>query len=136
MLKANKGVFMISFLCKLTDANTPTLERVADHVQHVGDRIGYDYVGIGSDFDGMMEGPLGLEDVSKFPLLIAELLRRGVPDDNVRKMLGLNVLRVLDMVGEVSAKMKKKPVGILHDEIEPMWDENIRNDVKRVRGLV
>jgi membrane dipeptidase len=135
MLKTNGGVFMISFLRKLTDPDCPTLERVADHIQHVGGRIGYEHVGIGSDFDGMMEGPDGLEDVSKFPLLIAELLSRGVPEQSVRDLAGLNVLRVLDAVDKVSAEMKADKVEMMQDVIEPVWDEELRADVKRVRGV-
>ncbi len=55
---------------------------------------GIDHIGIGSDFDGG-GGVAGLEDVSKYPFLTAELLRRGYSDDEVRKILGLNVLRVM-----------------------------------------
>src|SRR6201999_1406615 len=128
LLKANNGVFMISFLRKLTDADEPTLGRVADHIQHVGERIGYEHVGIGSDFDGTMQTPSGLEDVSKFPLLIAELLRRGVPEKSIYGLVGLNVLRVLDFVDEVTAKMKKEKTEMLHDVIEPLWDEKLRNE--------
>lgn len=136
MLKANNGVFMISFLRKLTDANHPTLERVADHIQHVGERIGYKHVGIGSDFDGTMLTPSGLEDVSKFPLLIAELLRRGVPEQSIQDLVGLNVLRVLDAVDEVSVKMIQEKEEMLHDVIESVWDEEIRNEVKQARGVL
>jgi membrane dipeptidase len=136
MLTANGGVFMVSFLCKLTDANHPTLERVADHIQYVGERIGYEHVGIGSDFDGMMHAPTGLEDVSKFPRLIAELLRRGVPEESVKLVAGLNVLRILDAVEEVSAGMKRAKVEMLHDIIEEMWDERTRNQVRQVRGVL
>lgn len=136
MLKANNGVFMISFLRKLTDANQPTLERVADHIQHAGKRIGYKHVGIGSDFDGTMLTPSGLEDVSKFPLLIAELLRRGVPDQSIQDLVGLNVLRVVDAVDEVSVTMTKEKEGMLHDVIESVWDEEIRNEVKQARGVL
>ncbi|KAH6603983.1 hypothetical protein Trco_007429 [Trichoderma cornu-damae] len=135
MLKINGGVFMVSFLRKLTDASDPTLRRVADHIQHVGERIGYEHVGIGSDFDGTMQTPVGLEDVSKFPSLVAELLRRGLSDESVQCILGLNVLRVLDEVQSVSATMVKEGVEILHDFVEPIWDEQIREEVKRVRGV-
>ncbi|RYP29371.1 hypothetical protein DL767_006757 [Monosporascus sp. MG133] len=135
MLKVNGGVFMITFLRKLTDADQPTLERVADHVQHVGDRIGYKHVGIGSDFDGTMQTASGLEDVSKFPMLIADLLRRGVPEQSIRDLVGLNVLRVLDAVEEVSVRMKKGEEKMLHDVFEPIWDEKTREEVKQVRGV-
>ncbi|KAF3074448.1 Dipeptidase 1 [Trichoderma lentiforme] len=136
MLKINGGVFMVSFLRKLTDANNPTLSRVADHIQYVGEKIGYEHVGIGSDFDGVMQTPLGLEDVSKFPFLIAELLMRGISEPSIKGIVGLNVLRVLDEVQNVSEMMKEKGVEMLHDWIEPIWDEQVREEVKRVRGVV
>jgi membrane dipeptidase len=72
-----------------------TLAQVADHIQHIRDVAGIDHVGLGSDFDGITEVPVGLEDVSKFPDLIAELLRRGWTDLDVKKVAGLNALRVL-----------------------------------------
>lgn len=136
MVKANGGVFMITFLRKLTDPSHPTLEKVADHIQHVGERIGYEHVGIGSDFDGTMQTPDGLEDVSTFPLLIAELLRRGVSEESVRDLVGLNILRVLDAAERVSARMREEKQEILQDVIEPVWDNKIRDEVKRVRGIV
>ena len=136
MLKVNNGVFMISFIRKLTDPDQPTLNRVVDHIQHVGERIGYQHVGIGSDFDGVMETTQGLEDVSRFPFLVAELLRRGVPENLVRDIVGPNVLRVLDAVEGVSARMIKGKEEILQDVIEPIWDEKIRNEVKQVRGIL
>jgi membrane dipeptidase len=72
-----------------------TLAQVADHVDHIRRVAGADHVGLGSDFDGIATVPAGLEDVSKFPDLIAELLRRGWSEQDVRKLLGLNVLRVM-----------------------------------------
>jgi membrane dipeptidase len=70
-----------------------TLAQVADHVEHVRKVAGVDHVGIGSDFDGIEEGPVGLEDVSKFPNLFAELARRGWSDGDLRKLAGENLLR-------------------------------------------
>ncbi|EGR53015.1 uncharacterized protein TRIREDRAFT_103119 [Trichoderma reesei QM6a] len=136
LLRTNGGVFMVSFLRKLTDADEPTLARVADHIQHVGERIGYEHVGIGSDFDGTMQTPDGLEDVSRFPFLIAELLRRGVPDESVKDLAGRNVLHVMDEVQRVSAELMRNDAKMLHDDIEPIWDEKVREEVKRVRGIV
>lgn len=72
-----------------------TLAQVADHIEHIRQIAGVDYVGLGSDFDGIDEVPVGLEDVSKFPDLIAELLRRGWSELDVKKVAGLNALRVL-----------------------------------------
>ena len=72
-----------------------TMQQVADHVDHIRRVAGVDHVGIGSDFDGISSVPVGLEDVSKFPELLAELLRRGWSDEDVKKVAGLNILRVI-----------------------------------------
>jgi membrane dipeptidase len=72
-----------------------TLQQVADHIEHIRDVAGVDHVGLGSDFDGISTVPTGLENVSKFPDLVAELLRRGWKPEDVKKLVGLNVLRVL-----------------------------------------
>jgi len=72
-----------------------TLAQVADHMEHLRQVAGVDHVGLGSDFDGISSVPVGLEDVSKFPDLIAELLRRGWTAADVRKVAGLNILRVM-----------------------------------------
>jgi membrane dipeptidase len=69
---------------------------------------GPDHVGIGSDFDGITTVPVGLEDVSKYPALTAELLRRGWPDTDIRKALGLNVLRVMRNAEGVAARLQKE----------------------------
>lgn len=72
---------------------------VADHIDHVRDLVGIDHVGLGSDYDGVGPTlPVGLEDVSTFPNLVAELLRRGYSDEDVRKVLGGNVMRVWSAV--------------------------------------
>src|SRR5207244_3546519 len=80
-----------------------TLAQVADHIDHIRAVAGVDHVGLGSDFDGITEVPVGLEDVSKFPDLIAELLRRGWSATDVRKVAGVNVLRVLRAAEQVAA---------------------------------
>lgn len=79
-----------------------TLAQVADHMDHIRTVCGPDCVGLGSDFDGISSTPLGLEDVSKFPDLLAELLRRGWSERDVRKAVGENVLRVMRRVEEVA----------------------------------
>ena len=70
-----------------------TLSQVADHIEHIRRVAGADHVGIGGDFDGISEVVLGLEDVSKYPDLFAELARRGWSDADMRKLAGENVLR-------------------------------------------
>ncbi len=83
-----------------------TLGQVADHIEHIRAVAGVDAVGLGSDFDGITEVPVGLEDVSKFPDLIAELLRRGWSEQDVRKVAGLNALRVLRAAERVAAELR------------------------------
>jgi membrane dipeptidase len=80
-----------------------TLGDIADHVDHIRKVAGIDCVGIGSDFDGFNGSVAGLEDVSKYPDLFAELLRRGYSTDDLKKIAGLNVLRVLREVERVAA---------------------------------
>jgi membrane dipeptidase len=72
-----------------------TVSDVADHVEHAVKIAGIDHVGIGSDFDGVSGPPNGLDDVSKMPALIAELITRGYSDRDLKKILGGNTLRVI-----------------------------------------
>ena len=85
-----------------------TLSQVADHIDHVRKVAGIDHIGLGGDFDGITTVIQGLEDVSKYPDLTAELLRRGYTDQDVKKILGLNVLRVMRSAEQVSAALRKK----------------------------
>ena len=71
-----------------------TLSQVADHIDHIKRWIGVDHIGIGGDYDGG-GGVEGLEDVSTYPMLTAELLRRGYTEHDIAKILGLNVVRVM-----------------------------------------
>jgi len=84
-----------------------TLGMVADHIDHVRQVAGIDHVGLGSDFDGIQSTPQGLEDVSKYPALAAELLHRGYGDEDVKKVLGQNVLRVIRAAERVAATLQK-----------------------------
>ena len=85
-----------------------TLTDVADHIDHLRKVAGIDHVGIGSDFDGFHGSTKGLEDVSCYPALLAELLRRGYSKDDLKKIAGLNVLRVLREAEKVAAKLQKE----------------------------
>jgi membrane dipeptidase len=85
-----------------------TIAIVADHVDHVVKVAGIDHVGLGSDYDGVTSLPVGLEDVSRFPYLTAELLRRGYSDGDVRKILGGNVLRAMRRAEEVAARLQRE----------------------------
>ena len=86
-----------------------TVAQVADHVDHVRKLAGIDHVGYGSDFDGITSTPTGLEDVSTFPALTAELLRRGYTELEVKKVLGLNLLRVMRAAEATAARMAAAP---------------------------
>lgn len=82
-----------------------TISDVADHVDHIRDIAGVDHIGIGSDFDGSPHMPAGLEDVSCYPALFAELASRGYSDDDLRKIAGRNVLRVMRDAEMVSSRL-------------------------------
>jgi membrane dipeptidase len=99
-----------------------TLNQVVRHIKHIGELIGYDYVGIGTDYDGIDSTPTGLEDVSKFPDLVAELLRQGVSDEDCGKIVGRNVLRVWKEADEVAAKLQATTLP-LEDELHDSWDQ-------------
>ena len=109
MLQDTGGIVMVTFVPGfLTAEPKATLANVADHMDHIRKVAGPDHVGIGGDFDGITAVPAGLEDVSKYPALTAELLRRGWTDDDVRKALGLNILRVMRRAEEVAARLQQQ----------------------------
>ncbi|KAL9054812.1 MAG: hypothetical protein Q9162_003935 [Coniocarpon cinnabarinum] len=132
LIKRRNSVVMVNFspdfiACKAPSSDDPralpepdpenaTLERVADHIMHIGEMIGYDHVGIGTDYDGIESTPRGLEDVSKLPHLVAELLRRGVSESDLVKVAGGNVLRVWEEVERVGREMRAGGALPLEDE--------------------
>jgi membrane dipeptidase len=93
---------------KANPAPRATIADTADHIDHIRKTAGIDHIGLGGDFDGITSVPEGLEDVSTYPALTAELLRRGYKDDDVKKILGLNILRVMREVERVSARLQKQ----------------------------
>ena len=72
-----------------------TLAQVADHVDHIRQVAGVDHVGLGSDFDGIPDAPVGLEGVDRYPALLEELMRRGWSDADIAKLAGENLLRAM-----------------------------------------
>jgi len=84
---------------------------IADHIEHVVKIAGYDHVGLGGDLDGIPYNgaPPGMNSVSGYPLLFAELIRRGWSDENLAKLAGGNLLRVLRQAEAVAASMKNEP---------------------------
>ena len=125
LVKKNGGVVMVTFVPSFisqavadydakpaaergnTPSPTATLSQVADHIDHIRKVAGIDHIGLGGDFDGISSVIVGLEDVATYPALSAELLRRGYTDDDVKKVLGLNVLRVMRQVEKVAAGLQK-----------------------------
>lgn len=84
-----------------------TVAAVADHIDHVRTIAGVDHIGIGSDYDGNTNWPTGLEDVSTFPNLFAELVRRGWSDQDLGKLAGGNVLRALEQAEAVARRLQR-----------------------------
>ncbi len=84
-----------------------TLAQVADHIDHIRKVAGVDHIGIGADFDGITDVIAGLEDVSTYPALFAELLRRGYSEDDVQKIAGRNVLRAMRGAETVAQRLQK-----------------------------
>jgi len=133
LVKKRNSVVMINFnpgfiACTASESSDPTalpvddpanatLDRIVEHILHVGELIGYDHVGIGSDFNGIEEVPKGMEDVSKFPNLVAELLRKGVSEGDVIKVIGGNILRVWGEVERISKKLQADGMRPIEDDL-------------------
>jgi membrane dipeptidase len=88
------------------DLPAPPYTTIADHIDHAVKVGGIDHVGLGSDFDGIDTPPRGMEDVSKIPALVRELARRGYSEEDLEKILGGNVLRVMRRVEQVALQMQ------------------------------
>ncbi|KAF1971437.1 hypothetical protein BU23DRAFT_590653 [Bimuria novae-zelandiae CBS 107.79] len=124
LVKKRNSIVMVNFSpgfisCKpgetpgdlpIFDPENSTLKHVVKHIRHIGELIGYDH------------HASGLEDISKFPDLVAELLRQGISDEDVGKIVGRNILRVWREADEVAAKLQKTMVP-LEDQIRNPWQE-------------
>ena len=99
-LAQNQGIIGLNFypLFLGSQSQVISLRNVIEHLEHAVSITGIDHVGLGSDFDGIAQVPLGLEDATKFPVIIEELLRLGWPESDVKKIMGGNFLRVLQQV--------------------------------------
>ncbi|MBT2188663.1 dipeptidase [Sphingobium nicotianae] len=86
-----------------------TLAMVADHVDHIAKVAGYDHVGLGGDYDGLGELPQGMEGVESYPALLLELMKRGWSDENIAKLAGGNILRVMAAAEKVAASLANEP---------------------------
>ncbi len=140
MIKAvaeSGGVVQINFASLFVDGNHPPVTRemieqwwatggrhkqpisthvtplrvLVDHFDHALKLVGPEHVGIGSDFDGVPALPADMEDCSKLPNLTAELLRRGHDQADLTRMLGENVLRVMDACADIARRLRREPPG-------------------------
>lgn len=73
----------------------PTLQQLMEHIIHIINLVGVDYVGLGSDFDGITSAPIGLDDVTSYPLITNALMKKGYSKEDINKILGENLIRVL-----------------------------------------
>ena len=89
-----------------------TVADIANHIEHAAKVAGYDHIGIGADLDGIDATPQGLDGVEDYPLLFAELIRRGWSDSNLAKLAGGNILRALRRAETVAASMKAEPAAL------------------------
>jgi len=96
-----------------------TIRTVADHIDQIVKVAGIDHVGIGSDYDGIESVPVGLEDVSTYPRLTDELLRRNYSEADIHKINGGNALRALRKAGEVATMLQKTT----RPEVDPVKPE-------------
>lgn len=149
-LKTNGGILMICFLPELSrspSSKASSLETVVDHIMYAVEKVGFEHVGIGSDFDGMLEGPRGVEDVTCYPALVAELLKRGMKEDHVKGVMGLNIIRVMAAVENVARQETRQQrqqqegrvVTLLEDQISEIWtpeQKGMLREQGRKRGLV
>ena len=110
MLRAvaqNDGVVLVNFYPEYVGSGPVTTEDVLDHIEHIARVAGVDHVGLGSDFDGVPTLPAGLEDVTRLPHVTYGLLKRGFSEEDVRKVLGENALRVLEAAERSSEAMRR-----------------------------
>ncbi len=102
----------VTAYAKQVNAENPPysdVQKVADHIDHVVSLVGVDHVGFGSDYDGVGDTlPEGLKDVSMYPNLILELLKRGYSEEDIEKICYKNVFRVWKEVAQVAADLQKE----------------------------
>jgi membrane dipeptidase len=84
-----------------------SIGKVADHIEHIRDVAGVEHIGLGGDFDGNTEWPQGLSDVSMYPNLFAELIRRGWSDQDLKLLAGENLLRAFAQAEAVSKRLSQ-----------------------------
>lgn len=109
---ANGGIIMVTFVPEHVTLRRKEakMDMVLDHLFYIAERIGWDYVGLGSDFDGIASVIPGLEDVKCYPRLLQAILDRGATEEQLAKVAGENILRVWRGVERVRDQMKAEGV--------------------------
>nr|XP_033798272.1 dipeptidase 2-like [Geotrypetes seraphini]XP_033798273.1 dipeptidase 2-like [Geotrypetes seraphini]XP_033798274.1 dipeptidase 2-like [Geotrypetes seraphini] len=137
-IKKNKGLVMINFHTEFVACNkTATVASVADHFDYIKKIAGAELIGIGGDYDGANGFPEGLEDVSKYPVLIQELLNRGWNEEELKGVLRTNFLRVFKNIEKVrnnSTSLKPSEVEIATEEADNPCRLNLKNFAKSARN--
>ncbi|KAL1861100.1 hypothetical protein Plec18170_001615 [Paecilomyces lecythidis] len=119
-LKQNGGVLMVMFVKRFLNANDPesaNIETVVDHIMHVVQLAGWDHIGIGGDFDGTVTLANGIHSVADYPALVEAVMRRGATDEQVKKLVGENVLRVWHENENVAARLSSQM-----QPVEDVWE--------------
>lgn len=121
MVRENNGIIMVTFVpehvaSRRADAK---LEMVLDHLFYIANRIGWNHVGLGSDFDGIASVIPGLEDVRCYPKLLQRILDRGATEEQLALVVGKNLMRVWKGVELIRDQMKAE--GVL--PVEDVWDD-------------
>ncbi|PVI01647.1 membrane dipeptidase [Periconia macrospinosa] len=121
MLPANGGIIMVTFVPEHVAhrRHEAKMDMVIDHLFYIANRIGWDHVGLGSDFDGIASVIPGLEDVECYPHLLKAILDRGATEEQLAKVAGENILRVWRSVERTKDQMKEE--GVL--PIEDVWED-------------
>ena len=115
--KRASAEYLVWLTNSMNTMESGTLNQVADHIDHIVQVAGIDHVGYGADFGELSNHPKGLEDVSRYPYLTAELLRRGYTDAQVGKIIGGNMLRVMRDVERTAARLQNsRPASVARIE--------------------
>ncbi|XP_026464023.1 dipeptidase 1-like [Ctenocephalides felis] len=115
---------MVNFYSKfLTCKDESTVDDAVAHINHIRQVAGVDHVGLGAGYDGINFTPVGLQDVSSYPLLFAELLGAGWTDHELTKLAGENFLRVMSQVEKVRDEQRKSGVSPYEELIQQRAEE-------------
>ncbi|XP_013419535.1 dipeptidase 1 [Lingula anatina] len=139
-LKTNNGIIMVNFYpavinCYPSNQTTTTLQQVVDHFNHIKTLIGEDYIGIGADYDGIPSAPVGLEDVSKYPVLLAALAADGWTETQLKKLVGENLIRVFREVEGVRDQMKSSAVNNAIIPVSDLGNTTVPCREEQMEGL-